>query len=378
VRILHYAVDEKFVPFLQKTYELAYPGSNRFRIMAGSAAGGGYVEESTSLKRIADGYWRSPEFRGDLDWAECIVLHTLNRASSQAAIAAAKDRLVVWHGWGADYYGLLEGYAGRMHLPLTRKLLEQAAPGAGLRSTTMDLFRSAMARLSGGDWRRRALGRFDVISMMPDEFELLRRSRPEVRAGFHQLYCASAEDSFLVGPDSMRGADILLGNSASASNNHLEAFEFLRGLDLDGRRLVVPLSYGDPWYAREIAARGKRLFGDRFVPLLEYLPAEEYFRHVSSCGFVLMNHVRQQATGNVSAALLKGAKVFLREENLLYPFYRALGAQVCALPASATPEFFAPLDADEAARNRRVVMDYWSMETVLRQTRELAQMRARP
>ena len=55
---------------------------------------------------------------------------------------------------------------------------------------------------------------------------------------------------------------------------------------------------------------------------------EDYNRQIASCGVVVMNHVRQQAVGNISAALYKGARVFLRRENPLFRFFCDNGATV--------------------------------------------------
>jgi dTDP-N-acetylfucosamine:lipid II N-acetylfucosaminyltransferase len=90
---------------------------------------------------------------------------------------------------------------------------------------------------------------------------------------------------------------------------------------------------------------------------------------------VMMDHVRQQATGNVSIALLKGAKVFLRPENLLTPFYRDMGAVVHAFPDVPGADVFEPLSAQERETNRNVVLDYWSHRTVVEAARRLETFR---
>src|SRR5262249_51243273 len=133
------------------------------------------------------------------------------------------------------------------------------------------------------NWMRRTLKRIDVISMLPEEFVLLQRSQPGLRAAFHQLYCSSAEDSFSHGARAMQGPDLLLGNSATPTNNHLDAFELLRRLDLEGRNIVVPLSYGVESYADAVCAHGHRLFGPRFVPLRGYLSPAEYSERIATC-----------------------------------------------------------------------------------------------
>ena len=68
------------------------------------------------------------------------------------------------------------------------------------------------------------------------------------------------------------GTDILLGNSAAMANNHLEALEQLSLVDLSGRRVLVPLTYGSAAYRTAVVERGRQLLGDAFEPLVEPLP----------------------------------------------------------------------------------------------------------
>lgn len=381
MKVLHFAPDEKYIPFARDVFREAFPGANRFRVTR-SRKGGGFVDEAEDTRKVGSGYWFSTQLQRDLEWAECLVVHFLSRRFARALAGAPPGLLIAWHGWGKDYYSLLDGYSDRLYLPLTSEYLatERRRARHGLPDPT-----SLRSRLVGllddvlyHGAIEKALSRVDVVSMLPSEFELLKRSRPQVRAVFHQLYYSSVETSFAPGPERMQGPDLLLGNSASPTNNHLEAFRALARHDLAGRRLLVPLSYGEKDYADHVEREGYRLFGDSFVPLRDFLPISEYNARIANCGFVFMNHVRQQATGNVSIALLKGAKVFLRQENLLAPFYRNMGASLCDFPdESGTPDasLFEPLGAEERERNRRAVMNYWDRATIVQAARNLETLR---
>jgi len=383
MKTLHLAIDDKFMPFAQRVFETAFPNQNQFRVMR-RTGGGKFIQPSSSVQFVSRGYWFSSKLRDDLQWADCVIIHFMTKWSARAARMAPSNVLVVWHGWGADYYQLLDKYSNQLHLPMTKALLDSRhSSTAGLVQclTTASKWAQGLGlRVLFPDWQRKTLPRLDVISMMPEEFEILTHTQKSVHARHHQLYCFSAEESFVPGPAAMEGPDILLGNSASPTNNHLETFEVLRGLDLEDRNLIVPLSYGDHWYAAQVCTRGKKLFGNRFVPLLDYLPAVEYAERLASCGFVFMNHVRQQATGNVSTALLKGAKVFLRRENLLTSFYRKLGAHIDELPETSSladsSRIFMPLSPQEQESNRRVIMEYWAMDTIIGQARRLSELAA--
>ena len=54
--------------------------------------------------------------------------------------------------------------------------------------------------------------------------------------------------------------------------------------------MVCPLNYGDINYSKKIIEFGKEFFGEKFIPLTQFLEHDEYFKIQSNCGIVIMNH----------------------------------------------------------------------------------------
>lgn len=139
---------------------------------------------------------------------------------------------------------------------------------------------------------------------------------------FKKFSYGSLEDHIIGTPEALdlkfTRNNILLGNSGTPSNNHLDVFLKLSHIDLEDRLVIVPLSYGDISYSNKILELGRCLLGKNFYPLTEYMPKEKYNNLVSSCGIVIMNHRRQQGLGNILSQLWMGAKIFL---NPLSPIY---------------------------------------------------------
>jgi len=157
----------------------------------------------------------------------------------------------------------------------------------------------------------------------------------------------------------MTGPDVLLGNSASPTNNHLEALSLLRERLPPGGRLVAPLSYGKAprGYAQAVVEAGRDALGVRFEPLTEWLPIAAYNARIASCGWVIMNHRRQQAVGNICAALYRGATVYMRRDNPLYGFFTDLGVALLAIEALEADRGvpLLPLTAEQQQRNRGAI-----------------------
>lgn len=104
---------------------------------------------------------------------------------------------------------------------------------------------------------------------------------------------------------------IVIGNSATSSNQHLEIFEHIKHMDLTRVELFCPLSYGEDEYRDRVVRRGKELFGDCFHPIVDYMKYEDYMCFLNTCDVGIYNNNRQQALGNINRLLDLGKKVFL-------------------------------------------------------------------
>ena len=160
--------------------------------------------------------------------------------------------------------------------------------------------------------------------------------------------------------DRVNNNDILIGNSASLSNNHLEVFEKLNSLNLKESNIYCPLSYGDNIYAKEILRKGEFFFKDKFKPLLKFMEVKEYNTILKSCGIVIMNHYRQQAVGNVMTMLYLGAKVYLNKKNTLYHYLKRINVIIFSVEDELNAEnkdAFKNLSIDEQNHNRKIIFE---------------------
>ncbi len=111
---------------------------------------------------------------------------------------------------------------------------------------------------------------------------------------------------------------LLVGNSASRSNQHYEILKQLSVYKDEDIKILVPLSYGDMDYAEEIVQYGCQIFGDKFVPVQDFMKAEEYWGMLSQCTAAFFNNDRQQALGNINALLYFGTKVYIRTDTAMW------------------------------------------------------------
>lgn len=161
----------------------------------------------------------------------------------------------------------------------------------------------------------------------------------------------------------VNGNDIMIGNSASATNNHEHALHILSRLNTRGRRIVMPLSYsGKKEYVQTVSSEGTRLFGDAFVPLLEFMPLDQYNLQQQATSIAIFANLRQEAIGNIIIALYLGAKVFLIKSNPVYEWAVQHGLKVFDLESMTQEQFDTPLDAETRAENRRILTSLYTRQ----------------
>lgn len=116
--------------------------------------------------------------------------------------------------------------------------------------------------------------------------------------------------------------NILVGNSATVTNNHRNVMNLLSRFKDDDINIYVPLSYGDNDYAEEVIEYGKRIFGDKLIPIRDFMPLEEYNKFLNIMDVAIFDMVRQQALGNIFSLLYTGCKVYLHPEGKLLDYFR--------------------------------------------------------
>ena len=165
----------------------------------------------------------------------------------------------------------------------------------------------------------------------------------------------------------------MLGNSASYENNHIEALDLVADLDLSDRKVICPLSYGLDNYAKEIINYAEKKLGDKFDPLINFIKIEEYNQIISTCSIVIMNHLRQQAVGNIVIMMFFGAKVFLNKENPTYDFFKNNGAVIFSMDELTDENINIELTEEQKNTNKEVLKKYWTRDVMLDKTRKLIQ-----
>ncbi len=385
MKILHLVSDEKFIHFIADVFNVCEEVSNTFYVIV--------QDVFTPLKHISglldmhlidNKKIRSGTVKKDIIKYDAIIVHSLDKLKATILLMAPPNIPVVWSGWGADYYCFIgngeEDLLGKESLALKKQFNNQLNCSNILtlvKNCTKHILRPSFDKaLRGTNYLiRKAIRRSDYFSSpIPDDYDLLKiHLRSNFRAKYMQINYGSVEKTFCPGPVSFIGNDILVGNSATLPNNHFEILRMLSTINLGARKIVAPLSYGNPSYRDAVIEQGYSLFGDAFYPIVDFMPLDQYNALISSCSLVVMGHRRQQAVGNTATMLYKGTKVFLDETSTVYHFLKKRGAIVYGLNELKDygQSALAPLSYDQKSKNREVLELFWGHNVVLNNTQDL-------
>ena len=225
-------------------------------------------------------------------------------------VARHSFRELNWMVWGGDLYNL-PGLDSTCYEPATLEYVRK--------DRSMDtLLYQLKVFLGQRPFRKAAYQKVkNILTWMQQEYVFACNHLP-VKAA-HAFFFYENQQPYQA-LDSVRNEalendrlTILIGNSGTPSNNHLDAVQFLSDQRIDAD-LVVPVSYGDQRYIRFLRdnltyPHGKVTFVD------QYLPFEAYVKLLASVDAMIMNAVRPLGFGNILMMLFMNKPVFLNPRN---------------------------------------------------------------
>lgn len=155
---------------------------------------------------------------------------------------------------------------------------------------------------------------------------------------------------------------ILAGNSGNPSNLHHEILSKLEPLKDSAIRIYCPLSYsGNPEYINSVEARGKQIFGGKFISMIEMLDPDKYLNLLYGIDVAIMNHDRQQGLGNILPLLYFGKKVFMRSGTSSFEYLESIGCHLYDISSFDTfDESFFRTEQEKLEENSHIIGDLLS------------------
>ena len=234
---------------------------------------------------------------------------------------------IYWIFWGYELYNAL-GEKGKYKLVDGNSLflkLTYIVPGP-----LNALVRRIVGRQLCSERLERALPYVDYFCFwLPHDFELLHRFYVS-HAKFKYFKYISSYISDAKKADfkiySKNVDRIMVNHQASLTGNHRMVLQKLSTISgIDEFEICTPLSYGSNYIRKSVLKIGKRCFGDKYKALLNLMPVNEYNQFLDSIPVAIFGAMRQEGAGNIMRLLKSGTKIYLRERNPLYLYYKEKG-----------------------------------------------------
>lgn len=154
---------------------------------------------------------------------------------------------------------------------------------------------------------------------------------------------------------------ILVGNSATLTNNHLKVFQMLKKYKHENIKIFSILSYGDTTYAQLVIKSGYDIFNDKFMPILEFMPYMQYLKFLEKIDIAIFHAERQQATGNIIQLLGMGKKVYINKISTLNGVFKEYGIKIF----NSNKIDLTKLDKNTKESNKKLIEYYFSKDRLI-------------
>lgn len=368
--VLHLVDDEKIINRIRNLFEESLPDKNLFLCFLNPEGKAQLVKPAGNLFFVKNN--QLPE-GVDLSSIKKVVIHCLNYHKVLFYSTYIKQQLpTYWIMWGADIYNDLlysKGY----------KLFYE--PFYYYCQNWKTYIAKILIRL--GLWinyRQEILGFIEhhVTHFISgkEEFDLMCHYYPKEMRNIknREFFYYPIDDVLGAGllHAKAEGNVILLGNSASFTNNHTYGMKFLSKVDIGDKCVKTPISYGGSvLWRNHIKRRGNRLFGKQYEPIEDFMSLADYNRLMITAEVYIYGSWRQEAFGNIVIALYLGAKVFLSNKSVLLKSFKRQGIILFELEKMTSESLLVPLSEEERMFNRDNMIKMFNKERLQAIVKEL-------
>ena len=293
----------------------------------------------------------------NIDNIACVFIHFLSTDKLRFIYKLPKNIPICWHVYGGDLYNRYLNYMGyqiyyveNVKQSCWRKLLYPIKK----------LIRNIEFRF--------LLNRVRVFSACSCDYDLIKENDRDNNPSLNvELFSYTMGEIMgdLYNSQFVKGNSIIIGNSASYTNNHLYCLRYLRELDISGYDVILQLAYGgDDSY--------KSLVKEKFVNDLNcpihsnetFIPLDKYNYTLQQAHAFIFGNWRQEAIGNILVALYLGKKVYLSNKNPLLNYFRKQGFGIFELE-SIDGNLLNELSVNEKKHNRKLADRLYSKERLI-------------
>src|SRR5690625_3217634 len=251
--------------------------------------------------------------------ADLVVLYDLDALKSKIALALPKKVKIAWRFFEYELYSRQrENYISdrtyKAYLSGEKKLLKK------IHSIARRIYCHTYIPGTKIFMFKRAVSRIDYfLGLSSVEYKLLTK-RWKSLPPFIKLSSYPTKSKVLSYDKNTKKEKkiILLGNSKSYYNNHLDILDIVeRSTNKTIYNFKILFSYGlENSYTEKVREFCKDR--DYYTLIEDFMPASEFNLFYKGVGALILNNYRQMAMGNIRYAFINGVKVYLNKNNVFY------------------------------------------------------------
>lgn len=213
--------------------------------------------------------------------------------------------------------------------------------------------------------------RVDIFADNASTMSLIQKySRNNKDLDFVELFAYTVDEILgsLYKSPFIDGDTIIIGNSASFTNNHYYILDLIKNININ-HKIVLQLAYGgSSEYVHSIKLEYSSYFSN--ISFNEnFCSLEDYQNLLNSGDTFIFGHWREEAEGNIITALYLGKKVYLSNKNALLEHYRSKGFILFTLE-NITNDYEEKLSQLDKSKNRTLAEELYNKERLFRLLKE--------
>lgn len=375
MKILHLIVDHQVIERTLGIYEKVFPHSNEVLIFDWKPNSpikhlGKYANKPIVSHNKGYAYGKDFDFSG----VTHIIAHYLTMDMIDFIKSAPQNIHVCWEIYGADLYNqFLVDYGYNIYYTSPKKYSKYS-----ILETYFNPIFKALLYLKGV--------KYVYSSQRKKQFEYICHRVNSLQYGCK--YDASLVEKYakrtipnyeifnysltevlgdLIDYDFFEGRDILIGNSASLTNNHLYILRCLQKSTLpEDARIIMPLSYGgEQKYINDVVSAYSSTISNELIIYKKYMPLHEYNKTFTKLRAIVLSAWRQESQGTAIMGFYLGVKVFMSQNSPLYRWFLDCGFIVYSIENATKEQIATSLKNEEKIHNRNIVLQRYNDEVFI-------------
>lgn len=373
MKILHLIEDHQVVERSLQMFEKLFPASNSVIVFSQSNTYK-YLKELSSSPNVNKNNLSEVASKIDFNQYDYVMIHYLSMIKIDFVKYIPRKIPLIWSIYGGDLYNQFADVIGlNIYYKSPRNYVNFSRIRRMIPSPIEKLFLFFIKRDENifTFVRKKKfsyiLNRIDVLSGEKCDIKIIEKySGKKYRSFQVGVYPLKQTLGQLYNNPFSKGKNVMLGNSASFTNNHLYALEFLKTFAFpEGTVISLTLSYGrNEKYVKEVKKSFRHYLGDYVKFEESYLPLEVYNKKFLEYQIMIMPAWRQESVGTLIMGFYFGIKVYMSSKNPLYNTMKEIGFVLYKLEDVTERSFFVELSDDIKQYNRHLCEKISSTESI--------------